>query len=110
MGFFSDLGGTIKARLTPKTIAHEAFETLTDRIVPQGAAEIAQTLFGHGSGYVPYGPGQAALPVEPVETISPVAASDASPEPACPRRSSIRPIWQCMQRTPDPDKDQSLSI
>ena len=97
MGFFSDLGGTIKAHLNLKTIAAEAFETLTDRIVPQGAAEIAKALFSHGSAYVPYGPGQEAMPIEPVETISPVAASDASPEPACPRRSSIRPIWQCMQ-------------
>ena len=78
MGFLSDLGGTIKARLNPKTIAAEVFETITDRVIPHGAAELAHALNTQGSGYVPYG--QASMPVEPPETASPPI--DAGVEPA----------------------------
>ncbi len=69
MGFFSDMAAQVRQRLNPMTIAAEAFETVTDRVVPQGAAEIAQAL-NLGHGYVPYGPGQEPLPVEPVDPAS----------------------------------------
>src|SRR5712691_9189184 len=45
-----------------KAILPEVFETITDKIIPQGAAEAAQAL-NTGHGYVPYGSAQA--PLEP---------------------------------------------
>ncbi len=46
----------------------EAFDTFCDKVVPQGAAELAQAL-NTGQGYVAYGPGQ-----HPQEVAAPDAA------------------------------------
>lgn len=46
-----------------KAIPSEVAATLTDKVIPQGSAELAQALYT-GQGYVPYGPGQKPLAVE----------------------------------------------
>lgn len=48
-------------RLNPTTIAKEMANAVTERIVPQGAAELAGALFGQGA-YTPYGQGQEPIP------------------------------------------------
>jgi hypothetical protein len=55
-------------RINPMTMIRETAQTVTDRVIPQGAAELAQGLVGnaannHGSAYVPYGHAQAPVPV-----------------------------------------------
>lgn len=49
MGLFD----RIKERLNPKTIAEEAFTTLTDRVIPSGADELGKAIFT-GHGYIPW--------------------------------------------------------
>lgn len=46
-----------------KAIPTEVASTVTDKVIPQGSAELSQALFT-GNGYVPYGPGQSPLAVE----------------------------------------------
>lgn len=58
----------LKHRLNPKTIAAEAFATLTDKVIPQGSDEVGNVLFS-GNAYLPWpGPGHTpALPAPEVE-------------------------------------------
>jgi hypothetical protein len=45
-----------------KAIPQETYAHLTDRVIPQGASELAHALYSSGStGYVPYGPHQRAV-------------------------------------------------
>ena len=53
----SHLAGRVKA------IPKEIYGHITDRVIPQGSAEIAHSLYS-GSGYLPYGPGQRAVETE----------------------------------------------
>ena len=46
-------------------VAKEAAQTLTQRVIPQGAAELSQALFSQSNAYVPYGQGQR--PVAPAQ-------------------------------------------
>ena len=46
-----------------KAVASEVVDTMAEKVVPQGAAELAQAL-NSGHGYVPYGSAQAPLQVE----------------------------------------------
>jgi hypothetical protein len=41
----------------------EALMPAAEKLIPQGAAELSQALF-NGSAYVPYGPTEAAMPIE----------------------------------------------
>jgi hypothetical protein len=45
-------------------IPGEVAETLTDKVIPQGASEVAQALNSRADGYVPYGAAQRPLEVE----------------------------------------------
>ena len=49
------VGQHLAHRLSPKTIAKEIFATVTDKLIPQGADELAHALFGHGRAYAPHG-------------------------------------------------------
>jgi hypothetical protein len=52
-------------RLNPATIAREMAAAVTDKVMPQGAAELAGAIFGQGA-FTPYGQGQ-----EPVQPLAP---------------------------------------
>lgn len=71
----------LKGRLSPATVGKEMLDTLTDKIIPQGAAELAQAINLGGSGYVPYGAGQE--PVEPHSGVHGAGPPEAiGPTPA----------------------------
>ncbi len=58
----SHLVGRIKA------ILPEIFATVTDKVIPQGAAELSQALYSQSNAYVPYGAGQRSVDVvEPIQ-------------------------------------------
>ena len=42
----------------------EVAQTLTDKVIPQGAAELSQALNSQSNAYVPYGAAQRPLEVE----------------------------------------------
>lgn len=47
-----------------KAIPGEILHTLTEKVIPQGAAELAQALNSDANAYVPYGSAQRPLEVE----------------------------------------------
>jgi hypothetical protein len=51
-----------------KAIGPEAFETLTDKVIPQGASEIAQAINSQSNAYVPYGAAQRPTEVQVPQT------------------------------------------
>ena len=55
----------LKHRLNPRTIATE-MDAGVVRLAGQGAAEAAQAIFT-GQGFVPYGPTDRPVPVEPAQ-------------------------------------------
>ena len=57
-GWLGRVGSHVWERV--KAIGPEAFETLTDKVIPQGAAEISQALNSQSNAYVAYGAGQNA--------------------------------------------------
>ncbi len=81
MGVVSDLGGFLKHRLHPKTIASEVLGTVIGR-VSHGASELAHGLFTQGAAYVPYG--QDTLPVSPPDEPVEPAQAEAVATPAMP--------------------------
>ena len=60
-GVLGRIGDHLKERA--KAFVPEVFQTATDKVIPQGAAEVASAL-NTGSGYVPYGAAQAPLQPE----------------------------------------------
>src|SRR5208282_5221444 len=58
-------------------IPSELFAGITDRIIPQGAAELSQALFT-GNAYAPYGP--ALRPLEPETPGHGVHGPEPTPE------------------------------
>jgi hypothetical protein len=63
--FLDYLKQTVSERLDPATIGKEVMQTLTDKVVPQGATELAQGLYsGHSNAFTPYGHAQQPLEVE----------------------------------------------
>lgn len=69
----------LKGRLHPKTIGKEVLDTITDKIVPQGTAELAQAINTQGFGYVPYGSGQE--PTSPQTGVHGPATPEAADSP-----------------------------
>ena len=67
MSVYSKFVDHIKDRLNIKTIASEMASTVTDRIIPHGAAELAHAFMTQGSGYVPYG--QESIPVSDADAV-----------------------------------------
>jgi hypothetical protein len=49
-----------------KRFGKEIAETLTDKVIPQGSAEVAQALYT-GSAFTPYGAAQSPLEPYPVQ-------------------------------------------
>jgi hypothetical protein len=47
------------------------YEGATERVVTQGAAELASALFGESNAYVAYGDGQKAIEVETPQVEAP---------------------------------------
>jgi hypothetical protein len=48
-----------------KAIVPETFQTLSDKVVPQGASEIAHAIYnGQSNAYVPYGDAQRPVDVK----------------------------------------------
>jgi hypothetical protein len=63
-----------------KDIPNEVYEHLTDRTLPQGAAELSHALYT-GSGYVPYGPGQRAAEGEQSQNVpAPQTRAEEQPQ------------------------------
>jgi len=61
-GLLERIGSHLVDRI--KAIPGEAYQTLTDKVVPQGASEIAQALNSQSNAFVPYGHAQQPLDVE----------------------------------------------
>lgn len=75
--------GHLAHRLDPRTILGEMAAAVADKVIPQGAAELGQAIFGHGA-YVPYGQGQDPIqPLAPGEGVHGPAEAPA-PEPDAP--------------------------
>jgi hypothetical protein len=51
-----------------KAIGPETFETLTDKVIPQGASEIAHAINSQSNAFVPYGAAQRPVEVESPQT------------------------------------------
>jgi hypothetical protein len=49
-----------------KSVVDEAIMPAAQKLVPQGAAELAQALYT-GSGYMPYGPTEKPVPMEAMD-------------------------------------------
>jgi hypothetical protein len=49
-----------------KSVCDEAIMPAAQKLVPQGAAELAQALYT-GSGYMPYGPTEKPVPMEAMD-------------------------------------------
>lgn len=67
-GIVQRIAAHIAERLKPTTILKEATQTVTDKVVPLGAAELAHGLIGNADGrggpaFVPYGSSQRPLDV-----------------------------------------------
>ena len=67
MGVFATIGNHLKNRLSLKTIASEMASTITDRIIPHGAAELAHGIITQSTAYVPYG--QETVPVADADAV-----------------------------------------
>lgn len=50
-----------------KSVVDEAIMPAAQKLVPQGAAELAQALYT-GSGYMPYGPTEKPVPMEAIDS------------------------------------------
>lgn len=75
---------------------NEVAETVTDRIVPQGASEIAQAL-NTGQGFVPYGPTSEPMP-EPTSMEAP--SMEAAPIEAPQMEAASMEPTQSMEGPP----------
>jgi hypothetical protein len=75
------VGKHLAHRLDPRTIGKEMFAAVTDRIIPQGAAELSQALFT-GHAYSPYG--YSLRPLQPEEPGHGVHG----PEPSIEKRAA----------------------
>jgi hypothetical protein len=69
---FDRLDNHLNHRLDPKTFAKEVFAHLTDKVIPQGADELANALFNR-SAYLPWPGTSGPAPIEtpPVEPTEP---------------------------------------
>ena len=66
---------TAKERTDIRVVAAELLDGVTDKFIPQGAAEVSSALFT-GQGYSPYGSPQQSIGLESGEV------ADPAPEPA----------------------------
>lgn len=85
----------LKERLSLKTIGVEMLATVTDKIIPQGAAEASQAYFSGYAAYVPYGPSQGPAPLDNEQQANvhgPPAREEAQPsiESASPSPEIVR--------------------
>ena len=75
MGILRSIAAHLASRI--KAIPSEIATAITDKIIPQGAAEISQALFAGGSPYVPYGSTQRPLPTAETQAQQTVQAPAA---------------------------------
>lgn len=87
--FLGRIGEHLKDRIA--AIPGEAWETLTDKVLPQGAAELAQAL-NTGSGYVAYGDAQRPLDVQDQQPEA--SGVHAAEQPAVQQDEPLRGVSQ----------------
>ena len=79
MGILRSIAAHLASRI--KAIPSEIATAITDKIIPQGAAEISQALFAGGSPYVPYGSTQHPLSLSETKAPQPAQAPAAVQAP-----------------------------
>lgn len=70
-----------------KSVCDEAIMPAAQKLVPQGAAELAQALYT-GSGYMPYGPTEKPVPMEAIGSGS-VHGTELSQEQPLPANNEL---------------------